>query len=224
MNSRHPNRPKRAAKHKSARKLLPRKPAASEAPAIAALDLPADIRALLYIDEEHLICIQYTHLEQYFAKPGRIMSHTSSKPPPREKPNVYVDIASHTPAKPALLSLNITPYIWLYLTFKHIRFHFFTENDHQGLGLADLASQVFSKHASSWRKHVLESGNVEEVRIWWRERSLDVVLKRGSDWAIEWDCHDKDSAQIVALKSSLGLIAFQPRQWRGSVVVASVEG
>ncbi|KAH6508395.1 hypothetical protein HBI81_032820 [Parastagonospora nodorum] len=41
MNSRHPNRPKRAAKHKSARKLLPRKPAASEAPAIAALDLPA---------------------------------------------------------------------------------------------------------------------------------------------------------------------------------------
>ncbi|KAH6468642.1 hypothetical protein HBI57_006400 [Parastagonospora nodorum] len=205
MNSRHPNRPKRAAKHKSARKLLPRKPAASEAPAIAALDLPADIRALLYIDEEHLICIQYTHLEQ-------------------EKPNVYVDIASHTPTKPALLSLNITPYIWLYLTFKHIRFHFFTENDHQGLGLADLASQVFSKHASSWRKHVLESGNVEEVRIWWRARSLDVVLKRGSDWAIEWDCHDKDSAQIVALKSSLGLIAFQPRQWRGSVVVASVEG
>jgi hypothetical protein len=71
---------------------------------------------------------------------------------------------------------------------------------------------------------VLESGNVEEVRIWWRERSLDVVLKSASDWAIEWDCHGKDSAQIVALKTSLGLMAPQATQWRGSVVVASVEG
>jgi hypothetical protein len=143
-------------------------------------ELP-EILTLLYIDEEHLVCIQYAHLEQYFAKPGRITSHASSKPPPKGKPNVYVGIASHTPTNPALLSLNITPYIWLYLTFKHIRFHFFTENDDQGLGLADLASQVFFKHESSWRKYVLESGNVEEVRICWRERSLDVVLKRGSD-------------------------------------------
>jgi len=215
--------------------------AASEAPAIAALDLPAgqpsdspwqtqtltgspDIRALLYIDEEHLVCIQYAHLEQYFARPGRISSRASNKPLPREKLDVYVDITSHTPAKPALPSLNITPYIWLYLTFKHTRFNFLTENDHQGLGLADLASKVFSRHARSWRKYVLESGNVEEVRIWWKEQSLDIVLKRGSSWAIEWDCHGNDSAQIVALKSSLGLMVLQPRQWRGSVVVASVEG
>jgi hypothetical protein len=172
--------------------------------------------------DEDLMCIQYAQLEQYFMTPNRIFARANDTPPPKDKPSVFIEIESHTPVRPARSSVNILPYIWLYLTFKHIRFHFLTENDHQGQGLTDLASQVH-RHADDWRKLILESGNVEEVRVWWKEKCVDIALKRDSKWAIDWNCHVEDSAEVVELKRSLGLLMLKPKQWKGAVVVASVE-
>jgi hypothetical protein len=142
---------------------------------------------------------------------------------PKARPNIYIDITSHTPLKPPLPSVNILPYIYLYLTYKHIRFHFLTTNGNHGLGLTELASNIVYRQEHNWRKHVLESGNVKEVRVWWREKCIDIMLKVGSKWAVDWDCQKEESIEVVALKKALGLTPVKPKQWKGAVVVASVK-
>ena len=186
------------------------------------------------------MCIQYTDLEQYFATPTDPNPPTSSAETQqiplatqaavpgvqlstKRKPSLFIDITAQTPAKPPLPSINILPYIRLYLTVRNVRFHFMTPNDAQGHGLTDLASEVIYKYAQAWRDHVLNSGFVKEVRIWWREKCLDIMLKPDSDWAIDWEIHAED-VHVLALKSALGLSGKRRGQWRGDVVVESVEG
>lgn len=177
---------------------------------------------LLYMDKGS-ICIQYAHLVEHFATKMHNKDHTSDQIPPKDRPNINIDIANHTPLKPSLPSIDVLPYIYLYLTYKHVRFHFLTENDDQGLGLTDIAANIIYKQEHNWRKNVLESGNVKEVRVWWRDRCIDIVLRAGSEWATTWECQKQDSVEIMALKKALGLIPCKPKQWKGTVVVASVE-
>jgi hypothetical protein len=63
---------------------------------------------------------------------------------------------------------------------------------------------------------------VEKVTVWWKERSVDIVLKAGSSWAIDWDC-GVEGGSAMGLKMTLGLVPKQKGDWKGSVVVASVE-
>lgn len=187
-----------------------------------ALTQTPDLCSLLYMSKGS-VCIYYTHLEEYFATKRHDIAPKNDWIPPEDRPNIHIDISSHTPLKPSLPSINILPYIYLYLTYKYIRFHLLTSNDNQGLGLTDLAGNVVYIHESNWRKSVLENENVQEVRVWWRERCIDIVLEAGSKWATDWDCHKEESVEVVALKKALGLIPSKPKQWKGAVVVASVE-
>jgi hypothetical protein len=181
-----------------------------------------DLRGLLY-NSRGLVCLQYAHLEEYFTANGHEVNLENNTVPPGDRPNIYIDINSHTSLRPASRSVNIIPYIYLYLTYRHIRFHFLTSNDNIGLALTDIAGNVVYRQEHNWRKHVLASGKVKEVRAWWIARSIDIVLKAGSDWAVEWVCQKEESVEIVALKKALGLIPSKPKQWNGTVVVASVE-
>jgi hypothetical protein len=139
-----------------------------------------------------------------------------------DKPNIYIDISSHTPSRPARESLSILPYIQLYITMRHLRFHFLTPNNVQGKALTDIATTVLYRHANAWRTKVLESGNVKEVKIWWKEKCMDIVLWPGSQWAIDWECCPFES-HVVELKEALGLAGTENREWKGAVVVAGIE-
>jgi hypothetical protein len=180
------------------------------------------LRSLLYINQGS-VRLQYAHLEEYFAARGHNIILKNDTVPPKDRPNILIDITSHTPLRSTLPSVNILPYIYLYLTYKRIRFHFLTSNDNMGLLLTDIAGNVIYRHEHHWRRHILESGHVKEVRVWWGARCIDIVLKAGSQWAIDWDCQKEESVEIVALKKTLGLIPAKPKQWKGAVVVASVE-
>jgi hypothetical protein len=198
----------------------------------------SDLRALLYMKDQY-ICLQYRDLEQYYVKSTQPINFTdnikaqekrvttctsapASTPCSHGKLNFLIDISSHTPARPALPSLSILPYIRLYLTMQHVRFHFLTPNNTQGEGLTEIASIIVHGHSNSWRKMVLESGNVKEVRIWWKDKCVDIVVWPKSQWAVDWSLCE-DGVHTMALKNALGLMGTAKGQWKGAVVVAGVE-
>ncbi|KAH7082804.1 hypothetical protein BKA63DRAFT_561007 [Paraphoma chrysanthemicola] len=199
--------------------------------AILSLELPEELQKLLYMDGEY-ICIQYRDLLRYHTRLLNTIDLTGTtstpctrrlaRPSSTDKPTIHIDITSHTPEKPTLPSLNILPYIYVYLTYRHVRFAFLSSNDTQGAGLTGIACNVVYKHADSWRRHVVESDDVVEVQIWWKETCMDIVLRPGSERAIAWDLHT-ESKDIFVLKQGLGLIPTMRDSWKGAVVVASVE-
>jgi hypothetical protein len=197
-----------------------------------------DLRVSLYMKDQY-ICLLYGDLEQYYMKPTQPINLTDSLKPqncpltsitpvpastfdPQDRPNFLIDISSHTPARPGLPSLSILPYIRLYFTMRHVRFHFLTFNDAQGKALTEIASTVLHRYSSAWRKMVLETGNVKDVRIWWKEKCIDIVVWPTSQWAVDWHCCD-DGAHAMALKNALGLMGTENMRWKGTVVVAGVE-
>jgi hypothetical protein len=106
---------------------------------------------------------------------------------------------------------------------RHLRFHLLTPNNVQGKALTDIATTVLYRHAQSWREMVLESGNVKEVRIWWKEKCMDIVLWPESRWAVDWECCP-DGGHVMELKEALGLVDTGKMEWKGAVVVAGIEG
>lgn len=54
---------------------------------------------------------------------------------------------------------------------------------------------------------------------------MDIVLRAGSEWAMEWKCGKggDEGMQVRNLKRELGLLGPPGAEWRGVVVVGSVE-
>jgi hypothetical protein len=182
----------------------------------------SDFRALLYTSENE-IHIHYAALEQCFATSSSNFESTiGPQLPAIHDIIINIDTSSHKPALYSLPSIDILPYIRAHFTMPHIRFNFLTYNDAKDRALTDLAANIIHEHAQSWQKFVLHSGNVEKVTVWWKERSVDIVLKAGSSWAIDWDC-GVEGGSAMGLKMTLGLVPKQKGEWKGSVVVASVE-
>jgi hypothetical protein len=175
-----------------------------------------DLRKLYY-KSRNMTCVLYADLEQYFATHLSIIDQVNSaitilqvfaSRPGLEFPvplnsTIYIDIRSHTLVRPELPSM--------------------TWNDMQGRLLADLANSVIHQHALSWQELVLTSGNVEKLVVWWKVKSVDIVLRADSSWATDWDCGVEDGS-VMELKTNLGLVAKGIGNWTGDVVVASIEG
>jgi hypothetical protein len=106
---------------------------------------------------------------------------------------------------------------------RHLRFHFLTPNSVQGIALTDAATTVLYRHAKAWQEMVLESGNVKEVRIWWKDKCIDIELWPESRWAVDWECYP-DGKHVMELKEALGLAGTEKGEWKGAVVLAGVEG
>lgn len=197
------------------------------------LTLLSDFYDLLYTDGKR-IYIDYAVVEDYYLthscdadpdnvepNPYQATTHISSK----DKKNVIVDLKAYIPVKPALPSLDILPYLFIYFTFPHIRFQFLTANNEHGAALADFASSTIYKQKKAWRTHLLDSGNVEEVRLWWNNRTVDIVLRAGNEWAVQWKCGkgNDECLQAKSMRRDLGLMGRPATEWRGVVVVRSVE-
>jgi hypothetical protein len=195
-----------------------------------------DLRKLYY-KSRNMTCVLYADLEQYFATHLSIIDQVNSaitilqvfaSRPGLEFPvplnsTIYIDIRSHTLVRPELPSIDILPYIRTLLIMSHVRLHLVTWNDMQGRLLADLANSVIHQHALSWQELVLTSGNVEKLVVWWKVKSVDIVLRADSSWATDWDCGVEDGS-VMELKTNLGLVAKGIGNWTGDVVVASIEG
>ncbi|KAH7383980.1 hypothetical protein BKA66DRAFT_529562 [Pyrenochaeta sp. MPI-SDFR-AT-0127] len=141
------------------------------------------------------------------------------------QPGVVIDISAQTPILRPAKSLNILPYIILCFSHSHVRFHLMTPNKSVGPALSSFVSNTILQNGRAWKMYALNSGCLKEVRLWWREKCVDVVLTPGSKWALEWDCNigRGEGMESRQLKAQLGLASKKRLDWKGAVVVGSIE-
>jgi hypothetical protein len=141
-----------------------------------------------------LICVHYSDLEQYSATfpptrcftnkltPISIQHQDSAHNPLPELDKTSPSISPRTipanqPSHPSTFSLT---YAFISL-FGTCAFNFMTPSDNQSHKIRYLASNFVYQCANAWRKIIMDSENVKEVRIWCRENCLDIVLKLESE-------------------------------------------
>jgi hypothetical protein len=176
-------------------------------------------------------------LEAYYASHQHIIDLTVENdedpwPPKRpirpEKPSVIIDANSRTASKSHLESPNILPYIAIFLAHPHVRFLFRTPNSSHGPLLSTFANDIVFRNHECWKKWILDTSCVREVRVWWCENSVDIVLKSQSSWARDWACGvdivEGECDEARRLKKALGLDGRKITDWKANVVVGGVEG
>ena len=110
--------------------------------------------------------------------------------------------------------------------FPQIDFYYYPLNKTQGAALISFMSQIVDRNIESWEQHVVDSGCVKEVRIWWIGKCVDIVLKPGSKWGLEWNCGTgvDEGVEARELKLKLGFGGRKIVEWKSKVVVGSIEG
>jgi hypothetical protein len=181
--------------------------------------------------QRNYIYLFYADIEAYCETHPYIVEVAAAEEPktPRltvvKARTIVIDMTSYTPAKPPNKSLNILPYVILALTFPYIRFNFKTEHNGQHALLCSFARDIVFRNVSSWKRLVLDSRYVKEIRIHWKEKCVEIVVKPDSEWVrtLEYGANRDEYGDAVELKADLGLRDMKVNGWRGRVVVASVE-
>jgi hypothetical protein len=103
------------------------------------------------------------------------------RPTAIKTPIIVIDMTSYTPTRPPHTSINILPYVILALSFPYIRFDFQTQHLGQHGLLCSFARNVLFRNSSKWESLVLNSIYVSEIRIHWKQKGVEIIMRPDSE-------------------------------------------
>lgn len=195
-----------------------------------------EICACLY-QSQNLICIQYAEVAAYYdnypytinLRAEDIVAKLNISRAPRlplAPPSlITLDMNAQTSIGYSQESLDVLPFITMYTTCRRLRFSFLSTNRTSVSMLDSFSAEILHSNERVWRTTIVASECVREVRLWWVERRVEIVLKPNSVWARDWDCDNggNECAKVKEIKEKLRLSATTMGFWRGIVCVGSTE-